>query len=354
MKSTLELFSQGISKLRAKHSEEEAGKLGILRGGSVGCVVGKGQILGTCPKKAYLRMIGIDFDEPTADRSLMFEAGHSNEDIWAASLLASEEPGLSLKRESEIPIAWNLDSGRQITGRPDIVLLQNGTPRKVLELKLISSLWTARDVGIQLKPKVAHLIQAGHYAWKLGVPGELWYTSRADFAGPEWAGRHLPYPGQAFSHLLEYSFYKKTETGKSKVSEEDYWSLPYAERWADYKKIRPFKQGYELEWTDKGQLIYRPLGVEGKDRWTATLITQDGIKQFYELVDQMPKASKLPGCVSSLEADGSRMSYSLSSFCPLNKVCTCSDVKHLSFSSWMELVHQKLAQVNLESPRGDK
>lgn len=344
MISVNDLFSQGISNMKLEHSSAEAGKEGTLRAGMTGCIVHGDQILGTCPKKAYLRMVGVELDDYSSDRELMFAAGHSNEDIWAHTLLAAKEPGISLKRESEVPIEWELDSGRKITGRPDIVVLENDVPKLLIELKLVSSLWTARDVGIKLEPKVGHLLQAGHYAWQLGVPGELWYTSRADFAIGGWATKHFP----DGSPRLEYGY--SSSPGNKKITREEYEELPANKRNCEARKTLPFKQGFEIQWTAKGQLVYRPVGHSGT--WNHTLITQDGIKKFYELVDQLPHSTKLPGCVSSLMADGSRMSYALSDYCPLNKLDKehkCAGInKRMNFGEWMELVHSFIANKTAE------
>jgi len=44
-----------------------------------------------------------------------------------------------------------------------------------------------------LEPKLVHLMQAGHYAWELGIPFQLWYTNRAEFAvGSGWEQKTIP------------------------------------------------------------------------------------------------------------------------------------------------------------------
>jgi hypothetical protein len=302
MVSIKDLFERGRAALVASGKETEAGKKGILRAGNTGIVALDGTIIGKCARLTYLRMKGITVEEHDANRELMFDGGRSNEDSWIEVLKAANEPGIIFLREEEIPISWTTSNGTLVTGRPDIVLVKEGVdangspvrePVKGIELKQVSSIWTARDVAFNLKPKMPHLLQAAHYSWQLKVPFELWYTSRTDFAiGSGWEQKQFPKD----SAIIDYN-----PNGGA-------------------KKVLPFMQGFELGWNDKQQLMYRPVG-SGDSAWKYTLITIDGIRQYYELVSTMETTDRLPPCPKNIEADGKVGGYSICDYCPLKSVC---------------------------------
>jgi hypothetical protein len=103
-------------------------------------------------------------------------------------LSAGLPSGYCIKREEELNLELVLSSGRKVTGRPDMVVcLADGTPIRGIELKSVCSLWTAIDAKVKGKPKVAHLIQAGHYSKMMNIPFEIWYTNRVEFSIPEAA-----------------------------------------------------------------------------------------------------------------------------------------------------------------------
>jgi hypothetical protein len=306
------LFEQGTAALVAAHAEQEKTKVGILRAGNTGIITADGGVAGKCARLTYLRYKGIQVEEADHSRELMFAAGRSNEDSWLEVLRAAD-PTLVIKREEEIPIRWETASGVPVTGRPDIVIghEKDGVfvPENGIELKQASSLWTVRDVGIMMKPKMLHLMQAAHYSWQVGVPFELWYTSRADFAVMGWAQKNFPRPGEPGSDRCEYN-----EKG-------------------EIKKVLPFVKGYELDLTQKGQLRYRPVG-DGP--WTYTVITRDSIEGYFELIPLMDSVGVLPPAPINIEADGQKGGYSICSYCPLQ--ATCESYKGKKVSEWMSKV----------------
>ena len=314
MSKIQELFELGTRNMVMAHDELEKTKVGILRAGNTGLMLADGRVTGKCARLTYLRYKGIRVEEADYSRELMFAAGRTNEDSWLEVLRAAD-PTLVIKREEEIPIAWTTDNGVPVTGRPDIVLGHNGllsgkfVPEIGIELKQACSLWTVRDVGIQMKPKMLHLMQAAHYSWQLGIPFELWYTNRTDFAVMGWAQRNFPKPGEPGSDRCEYN-------DKGEI-----------------KKVLPFVQGYELMWTPAGQMNYRAVGHE---RWTTTLITQQGIVDYFSTVAAMDETDVLPPAPTNLEADGSRGPYSICSYCPLQSVCDSHKGK--SVAAWTEIV----------------
>ncbi len=349
-----ELFVAGTKQLVEEGKQLEILKQGILRGGSSGALILGGKPIGECPRLAYGRFMGLDFkEEPDDSRQLMFSAGNRNEESWY-EVLSKTYPHKIL-REEEIGIehAIRLDKKMyKVTGRPDIVLLDaSENPLVGIELKLICSLWTAKDVMVMGEPKTPHLIQAGFYSWKVGVPFELWYTSHVDWAVMtaypqknkvrDWVAHLFPKPGEKNSELLDYTWYRKNldnSSGWEKVKDSE--SLTQEEALAaGYlglpKKIRPFRVGYQLDWIH-GQLRYRAVGG-GEMDWVFTSITQKGIEDFYRSVLEAVEYDKLPPRASGLKADGTKMSYSPCSYCKLNSVCDSYE-GNSSVKEWLKLI----------------
>lgn len=354
------MYSAGVQRLTEQHAAKEVAKVGEFRGGNTGLIALGGKVIGACGRLTYLRFKGITgIDEPEDNKKLMFEAGLANEDIWSEILtlgmevLAEDLPaGLVLRREEEIPIRWQLPSGTWVSGRPDIVVcqtekaeeikltpfggyepisLERYIPHKGIELKLVSSLWTGRDVGLEMEPKIAHLMQGGHYAWALGqqvlaglygpcdtshvvngaIPYELWYTNRAEFAiGSGWEQKVFPEPKGKEHPRLE----RGTTKNKQGVTV------------TTNKKLLQFRQGYAIEFTAQGQLKYCVLDEDGQQasEWRLTPITLKGIQAYYSEVEAQDEVGPMPPPVV-LKADGSDGSYSQCDYCELKKICFSAD-----------------------------
>jgi hypothetical protein len=307
MKPTLNLIAAGIAALQRKHAEGEGAKLGNLRVGGTGALAYGGKVIGTCMRQGYLRQQGIDVKNAGEDREHMFAGGRANEDIWEELFSAAAEsiPGLSWKREEEFPVNSATSNGTRITGRPDFVLFHKGQPQRILELKLVSSLYTALDVGIALKPKLGHLLQAVHYSIRLGLPVELWYASRSDYHVPEFKKPAVP----ARSARVEYNWKKEA------------------------KKILPFLQGYAVNLTAQGQVTYRALPA-GKE--THTIITKEGILEYFEQQSKMKETDALPPKPSKIGLDGMEAHFSLCDYCVLKP--TCVSYKGTSVKEWTSKV----------------
>jgi hypothetical protein len=317
-----QLYDAGIKQMAEEHDAKEVGKLGILRAGNTGIVLSGGKVAGPCARQTLLRLEGMRYENIEDNKRLMFDAGLSNEDIWVKSLeagIAATGKALVIRREEEIPIKWETPSGLTVTGRPDIVVGrmdgEEFKPLLGLELKLASSVWTARDTGVMLEPKLIHLMQSAHYSWKLDVPFQLWYTNRAEFAvGSGWEQRTFPNQKDLLTDVLEFG------QSKGKVT---------------VKKILQFRQGYELEWTGNGQLKYRPLLSGNSLAWTFTPITKEGIVNYYETVVAQRTEKKLAPRPLVLKADGSPGTYNACDYCPLKYLCDSSEK---NYERWMSEV----------------
>lgn len=295
--SILELLKKGHAALRAKHDVEEKTKLGTLRGGSAGAII-NGDFYGKCHRLAFARSIGISAPIPW-ERELMFAAGRTNEDSWY-EVLKESWPGQIL-RETEVPVAWATDTGVPVTGRPDFVLADaDGTRRVGIELKLVSSFWTAVDVFVKKHPKSDHLIQAAHYSMALGIPFELWYTSRVDWPVIGWALKQFEKASRWMSNWGEPSF-------------------GYNDKGVN--KVFPFYQGFELEW-DNEILGIRPIGTTS---WVSTELTMDSIRSYYNYVGAMGNRADLGPRPASKEITpaGSPMGYNKcdAKYCGFSGIC---------------------------------
>lgn len=342
-----DLLRKGHQKLKDQEVAEEASKKGTLRGGSVGCVTANGTIIGKCHRISLLRFLGIHSPKESITE-LMFAAGRTNEDSWLRVLKAAWE-GVIL-REEEIQIKWKTEAGVSVTGRPDIVLCREekddfvvdedyrdswsqmdphrpevgdiipaikNVPVRGLELKLISAIWTMVSVLLEGKPKTDHLIQAAHYQWQLGVPFELWYTSRVHWPIVGWMAKFFKSLGFLKDVVFQEELLERGDKG-------------------DVKKVLPFYAGFELD-IQGGVLYYRSVASE---EWVQTLITVDGIKRYYELVGQMPSTKDLGDRPSRTTALGEDMGYNPcdSKYCPFAEVCN----KHeRNYDDWVGAAYEE-------------
>ena len=316
MKSTVELLAAGLKAQAAKHASGEGAKLGAYRVGSSG-VLAMGKVVGGCIRLAHLRSLGVEADSAEESREHMFAAGRSNEDIWKALLLASEEPGLSVLREEEFPVTHRLPNGKMLLGRPDIVLLQNGVPARLLELKLASSMYTALDVYVLGKPKLDHVIQAAHYSLRLGLPIELWYASRADF------------------HLVDRA--------KEKVPP----GLPGVVYGWDQKamKLSPFLVGYVLRTKENGQVTYQRIGLNpdgSEPQEVSTIVSTQGLDQFFDQLSRLGETDELPAMPSKVDLLGGEASWRKCDYCSLKPLCLSQ--KKGSVKDWVEAARKFLSE----------
>lgn len=325
MKSTAELIAAGIKAQQAKHAEGESAKLGAYRVGSSGVIALGGKVVGNCMRLAYLRSLGIEVEATSSDREHMFAGGRSNEDIWSELLLAANEAGLVIKREDEYPVSHRLPNGKLVMGRPDIVLggweqgfdANGGADlffkgERILELKAVSAMKTAVEVGTLHRPKLEHVIQAIHYGMRLNLPVELWYTSRVDFNLTDKAIDQVP---KGLPNV-QYSWNEKAF------------------------KILPFIQGFTLRVTETGQVAYRAIGVKDAPEHF-TIVTTHGLDTYFDQLSRMEETDSLPPMPSKLDLMGGEASWRKCDYCPLKPVCL--DRKKGSVKDWTEAAKQFLS-----------
>ena len=247
--SAIEAFLRGEQALREKHAKREIDKLGILRVGTAGCMVSENTSIGACPQAALARFIG--YQLPTEASQPYFDGGLANEHVWETNIRAA---GIDFKCEEDIPVVYELPCGTKITGRPDLVLgvgKEDFTPSLMIELKSAQATKSAANKLLIQKPDHKHLIQAATYSMFLDTPATLVYTINV-------SGKI----GNGSSN----DFFTTKEAGTQVVQ---------------FGKIE-----FKLGWED-GKLYY----MKGQRR-IDTIVTQQGILDFYSNIAKMAKEKK--------------------------------------------------------------
>lgn len=320
--SLSELLIQGLGNQQVAHKAHEVQVVGNLRAGNSGIATSDGDVAGQCHRRAHLRMLGIQVEEHSLDKLLMFELGIANEDIVYNKLQAALPLGYRILRESEIPTLWNTSKGVKVTGRPDLVILHGDKSVLGIELKSVASVYTTAEVLFEGKPKVGHLIQAAHYMWQLGISYRLNYKQYANQVVPQWLSGKWPKEGQPGSEHLAYN--------------------PKG----DIKYTMPYEITYELEFGPGGFLRYRrEVGsAETSKPWVKTIIKVEDIRRFFEVSASLPEQGlgKRP---MTIDAFGKEKSYSDCRYCPLEKICDKVDKVRknsgnipLTYEQWLDEV----------------
>jgi hypothetical protein len=337
----LSRIAQARALDQAKHSSGEGAKVGTLRGGTAGIRTESGDIAGKCHRVAHLRSLGLEVDPPSAPQYIMFELGFATEDTLAAQLRSTLAEGEVLLSEDEISVQWTTSNGTVVTGRPDHVICRElkrvspetgdelyatRMPLLGIEVKSAHSVWTSRDVYFSEEPKLDHLVQAAHYASRLGkqygdgtpIPYILYYKQHSHQAVPGWAGKLFPRPGTTGSEVIEYN-----EKG-------------------EIKHIKPWEIAYEIRFTQAGRVEFRRESVDTGtvSKWRTTVVTADDITRFYEYVSQMSTTQDLGPRPMTIGVDGKEKNYSTCGYCPLQK--TCDQYESRGYEQWLGQVRQQL------------
>lgn len=324
------LVKRSIELNDAAYMEKERAALGTFRAGSTGVIALDGRQIGEPILHSYLRMKGIDIQQTPLHRKIMMAGGVANESVWEHWLSFHFKPE-QIRREEEIPVVWQTSAGDYVTGRPDIVIVDEdtGLPLEGLECKMACTMWTAKGVNMPpQEPKSSHLMQAAHYAWQLGLmagqaslPYSIVYTSYVEYALEAkgiWQ-KWFPKPGELGSEGM--AFDKR------------------------YPIMVPFVNAFHL--TFEGDGDDAPLMWKGpyNDRPVSTKhITRGGIKRYFEKLSQM-KASpesfvlgeegdglkdNVVPMPSTVDAKGNKAGYSVAEYCPLPDLCCASPLKGMS------------------------
>lgn len=257
------------------------------RVGSSGCIDADGNIYGGCHRISHARFIGKE-TPPEFHMQIMFAAGESNEDVWIKRLEQSGYKGKILRHDDCLVDVQIEGVDARLVGHPDIVLAdEDGNYLQVLELKGIYGNSTAVSVMLDDKPKDDNLIQAAVYSMCLDVPAILCYTC---------------------ANFTSVNFFDQKKYG--------------------VKSIPPFYKMFYLQWMDD-QLQYRS---ETSANWVSTVITKEGIKDYYRLLTEMNFNKDLGPRPISKSVDGSALKWDKCKYCDFSKLC---DEKETNYTAWM-------------------
>lgn len=281
MVDVIKLLEEGHALLNADRDESEKAKAGNLRVGSAGCVTQDGKVYGNCHRKSLARLLGSDEGVDTPTR-IMWQAGELNESAWLDVLSKSWQG--KIRCETDIPVEFEV-GGVKVTGRPDMVLCDaEDTPQFLLELKGVFGISTANSVALKNTPKTENLIQAAAYMMLLGVPGALCYTSRS-----------------------------YVQVGPT--------------------KLRPFYKIFYLQWVD-GVLEYRG---DDQNTFTRTVITEQGIRDYYALVVEMRDKKTLGPRPAEFSATNEKLKYGPCGLCYLAKNCDRNENVYADWESALSI-----------------
>jgi hypothetical protein len=296
----LDKLREGRQKQQVDHAEKEKLKLGNLRAGNSGILTVEGQFAGSCPMETHLRQLGISLEELADNKLIMFQLGILSEEAITSDLMPAIEPGQVLLREEQIPIEWTTSNGTRVTGRPDLVIcnanLETGMNLPVLgiEAKSIASIWTTCDILFNAQPKLGHLIQSAHYAWKLGTPDQplpykLLYKQYANQVIPDWKLKQLPAVHESLRSALEWSGNR-------------------------VKQIVPFEVVFDIRIDERGQVHFK---LENVDTWTKSIVNVADIERYYEFVSRISETKDLGQKLTTIDVVGRPAAYSqCDKYCP--------------------------------------
>lgn len=294
----------GEKKLQEEKDKAEESKRDNLRGGNSGCIdITNGDIYG-CHRAAIARSLGLQVATDQHSR-LFFDAGEGIEEILRPKFEAGWPHGV--KCEEEIPVRWTTAAGHNVTGRPDFVLMDGGvlamddegnklsetlpSPHVGVELKTIVSYNGMKRVWFDHKPEAKHVIQSAHYMWQHNCPWVLTYVS----------------PARYMASL--YDFKKMPREAKM--------------------KIHPFRAHFYLEYRDD-KLYYKYNGKE-----TGTIITTQGINDYYDLIKECIESKNLAFHPVSKYIDGQDMPYRHESYCAY---CKAAEEVNGNWDDWVMLL----------------
>lgn len=372
------------------YAEAEPSKMNKYRGGNAGVVLNHEGVLtpsGACPRLIYLRTkMGWQPEEESqiagtsagtfSPKHLMFDGGYSNEDVWEKRLRKVMPETHVLKSEEELDLMdVTLPSGLPFSGRPDQAICRksDGFPEHVLEHKGVHSIWTARDVLFQRKPKFAHIIQLSTYMWLLQrkhgaesgerVGGEIIYSSYVNYVTNSMVERLLPRFGERDSSFVSYKFYRVRLTNRSKkgwtkdkIEEAEFLArqgetisvggkrIPAV--MADANYVKPFVTAFDVRVCHDGLIEWKP---KDEEEWRRLGVGTRNIEELYLMAHGMDGRTKLPPVPVNLDANLQKQPWGACDYCPLKNIC--GNKTHKNVAEWKSDIKKEF---NVDKFPGEK
>lgn len=327
-----DILAEGRRLKTSQDKTERAKEPQALRAGNSGILVSTDKediVYGECARKAHLRYLQIE-ETASAMTQEIFDEGTSSEPIVNAIIqpgLDSLYPGhLLMDGEFTVATTWQTSKGTPVTGRPDgVIVNKDNVPVAIIEHKKKISYYSMRNSSFMGMADNKHLVQAAHYSWQLGnIPAYIIYRSGSIWHW--WAfDRKIRDEIQASPH-------------QNGIEYKD--SSP--------SKIMPHYSIYTLTWEDG--IVY--VEYEGKKQ--ATLITADGIRNFYDATDGIREHKELgPRPSSKSLIIGNKSGYSPCGLCAFKPVC---DAHEHNYETWLDHIKvecDKSAQWTLKGEAND-
>lgn len=269
----------------------EAANRDNLRIGNAGFIDDNGDVHG-CHRSAIARALGLDNAPIDRIARLFFTVGSGVENELTEQLRGHK--GIEVKAEEECPAVWQLNDHRKITGRPDIMVNKDGH-RLGVEVKTACAVNTAHRLWFEDKPDSKHLAQAAAYSMIHQVPWVLHYIS-------------------PIRHDVNYRTKKAL-------------GLPFR------SVIDPFRLYYYMRFDEEGRLYYRN---SMKSEEVRTIITKEGIENFYLLVDECLKEKELWHNPVSQNAVGDPAPYKHEKYC---EYCKAATEAQGDWDTWIDHLH---------------
>jgi hypothetical protein len=294
------LLKKGYDAKRKAHAEKDLAKANTFRIGSSGVVTDDNKVYGTCHRVGHLRDIGVE-TIPSMSTQLLWESGLKSETTWEELLKLSGFKGEVLTQAELVGRVEGADW--PLVGHPDIILRAEDRTETGLELKSVLGYSTAILVFFDNKPKPSAICQAATYFLALGCASyTLCYTSSswiklAPWDAKKWDGR--------------------------------------------FKSIPPFYKFFDLRWNEQ-TLEYL---AEGTSEWVTTVITKEGIRNYWRLRTEMKQAKQLGPRLTGNYIDGSESRYGEHSecgLCPYSSACERYD-RNKDYDEWLEMSRELAA-----------
>lgn len=282
-----EILTNQLTAENREQNKKDLEKTGNLRAGNAAYMLNNGRVnsANQCLRTTWLRWKGYRSSEEHPPNKLwMFKGGTGSEQIIAGLLKGA---GLNVIMDAEYKI--DID-GTVLSGRPDILLANaDGKPVLGLELKKISSVWTAKEVINNAKPKTDHICQAAIYSYMVGVPYKLVYVQYDNYAAFTLRG-------------ISEEAVNVDRDGKGKPI-----------------NLAPHLKVYDIKTSDDGRILYKP---ESGRYWENTGISMQGILDYYRNVKALDESSKLPARPEHYDVQGEKGNYTACKYCPYAAACS--------------------------------
>lgn len=273
------LFKEAHEKINKEEAFKEELKVGTLRAGSSGALVGNSQYYTQCGRLAQARFLGYQ-SRPTQEMRLMFNGGLTLEDYFESRLKANN---IKYKKEESIQVQVE-GIKAPISGRPDYEIELDGKWVGV-EIKSLASPFSVIKQRKNGFPFMKHLLQAATY---------MMLTNRT-----EWLV------------VIGHSFYVN-QNGKKHEPELVWYEVGYDNLKSKFWVKNEKEQGRELPF-DKSHII-----------------------AYYKEVEQKTEAKELMARPTELELNVD--TYDRCKYCPMASACNEYEDKQISFEQWLARV----------------